>query len=149
MDTWTRRRVAVALLAIAAALVATGFRTAEASPRWIDTVGADRPAAVVAVTDVAVVVEYLDGGVLTRGVDRLEGGGGFIVGDEVTIAVRRDIGGRVLIEGAHPRWVPWYLFVMLLGGAAFVAGCWLLIRDRTVLPTLPRYRWISERHGGA
>ena len=141
--------VAAALVVSGSVLLAGGVSSAEDSVDNVRAEGVLRPGDVIAASGDSVEVEYRFDGRVRRGVVQPARGGPFATGDTLLMWVMADEPERILIVGTDELRVPWYVGWLAAGMAGLLGGAAVLLRWYMSLPTLPRIRWISERHGGA
>lgn len=140
---------AVMLLFTGSVLLAGGASSAADAVDDIRSEGVLRPGDVISASGGAVEVEYRIDHRRQRSVVEPARGGPFARGDTVLMWVMPDEPHRILIVGTDELRIPWYVGWLLAGVAGLLGGAAVLLRWYMALPTLPRIRWISERHGGA
>jgi hypothetical protein len=142
-------KAAVMLLLTGGVLLAGGVSSAEDSVDDVRSEGVLRPGEVMAAAGGAVEVEYRIGGQVRHGVAVPARGGPFAEGEKVLMWVLPEQPERILLVGTDALRIPWYAAWLAAGVAGLLGGAAVLLKWYMAVPTLPRIRWISERHGGA
>lgn len=145
-------RVVTGVMFIVAGAVLVAFGASQSGDPYEEVVreGVFAPATVVAVDGDTVTLEYRVRRELYRGVARPAEGGPYSVGDVVQAAALLGDPERVVIRGAGEPRTYGYVGWLLAGVLVVIGGLGVALASaigRGSSGTLPRDRWIGERHG--